>query len=335
MPSSPQAHHKKSLRLMQIRDLLRGKEHTSQQLVEAISALAPEERINLRTIQRCLEDLIRLNQVERDDTRRPPLYRISEKLSAVEALVTHSALRMLYHHTPGYNPHYFNALNKLARQLPEPAQTVALQSTLEHKNRRMDEGEALEAVAKAWFNRQIIEFDYLKPGGSGAYRKNILEVYFIEISRANLGLYVIGYERGFHKAVRTYKLGRMRGVRTVSHAGAYAIPHHFDPRGYLSNAWGVVGSSGGKPVAVRLRFRPEAAYRIREGGYPNLQQIGQLEDGSILVVIIVGTQEDGFPLELLSWVQSWGSRVEVLEPQNLRQRWLDEARLVAGLGDKV
>lgn len=283
----------------------------------------------MRTIQHCLEDLTRLNQVERDDTRRPPIYRISEKLSAVEALVTHSALRMLYQHTPGYNPHYFNALNKLARQLPELAQTVALQSTNEHKNWRMDEGKALEEVARAWLNRLIIEFDYLKPGGSGFHRRNILEVYFIEISKANLGVYVIGYERGFQRAIRTYKLNRMRGVLTVGQSEAYAMPSDFDPRAYLSNAWGVVGSSGGKPVKVRLRFKPEAAYRTREGGYPNLKQIGQVEDGSILVEIVAGTRGDGFPLELLSWVRSWGSRVEVLEPENLRRRWLEEARMVA------
>lgn len=329
-----QAHHKKSLRLMQIRELLRGKEYTSQQLVEAINSHEPEEWVNLRTIQRCLEDLIRLKQVERDETSRPPRYKIAERLSPVEALVTHSALRMLYHHTPGYNPLYFSALNKLAHQLPEPAQTVALQSTGEHKNRRLDEGDALEKVASAWFNRQVIEFDYLKPGGSGIYRKNILEVYFIEVSRANLALYVIGYEQGFHRAIRTYKLGRMRGVQLASKPQAYAIPPSFNPRTYLSNAWGVVGSSGGEPVTVRLRFKPEAAYRIREGGYPNVQQTRQLEDGSILVEIIVGTKENGFPLELLSWVQSWGSRVEVLEPQNLRQRWLEEARAVAQIGEE-
>jgi predicted DNA-binding transcriptional regulator YafY len=48
----------------------------------------------------------------------------------------------------------------------------------------------------------------------------------------------------------------------------------------------------------------------------------------------VGTTSDNFPLELLSWVQSWGARVEVLEPESLRSRWLQEARAVAALGDK-
>lgn len=55
-------------------------------------------------------------------------------------------------------------------------------------------------------------------------------------------------------------------------------------------------------------------------------------DGSLEVAITAGTTNDNFPLELLSWGQSWGPRVEVLEPASLRERWLAEARAVAGMG---
>lgn len=191
----------------------------------------------------------------------------------------------------------------------------------------------MAVVAQAWFKRQVIEFDYLKPGGSGRPRKNVLEVYFLEVSRTNLGMYVIGLERGYHRALRTYKLSRMRQVRAVDEPGAYTIPTHFDPRHYLSIAWGVVGRSGGAPVEVRLRICPEAAYRILEGGYPNLRIASRLPDGGLEVCILVGTDNLNFPLELLSWVQSWGARIEVLEPASLRQRWLEEAREVAGKGE--
>ncbi|MCS7058547.1 MAG: WYL domain-containing protein, partial [Meiothermus sp.] len=164
---------------------------------------------------------------------------------------------------------------------------------------------------------------------------NLLEVYFLEVSRTNLGMYVIGYERGYHKALRTYKLSRMRRVRLVGEPGAYTIPKDFDPREYLSNAWGVIGSSGRPPVEVRLLFRPEAVYRVEEGGYPNLQIIQKHPDGSLEVSITTGTDNDNFPLELLSWVQSWGARVEVLAPENLRRRWLEEARQVAAICDRI
>ena len=109
----------------------------------------------------------------------------------------------------------------------------------------------------------------------------------------------------------------------------YTIPETFDPRTYLSNAWGVIGTSGGAVTQVRLRFISEAAYRLREGGYPNLLLEETAPDGKLTVSLQVGTDSSGFPLEILSWVQSWGPRVEVLEPEMLRTRWLSEARQVA------
>jgi predicted DNA-binding transcriptional regulator YafY len=330
MPKEFRSHHHKSVHLMRIRDLLRGEARTAGHLLESLnaSALNLEDRLELRTLQRYLQELVeRWGEVEVDASRRPPVYRLTHKLNVVEALVTHSALRLLYHHTPGYNSTYASALNKLARQLPKPAQEIAIQSTQEHKNKGQEAGEALGLVAQAWFRRQRIAFDYRKPGGSGQERHNELDVYFIEVSRANLGLYVIGYEHGYHRAVRTFKLDRMRRVKLMGEAEAYKIPQDFDPRKFLSNAWGVVGSSGGEPAQVRLRFQPEAAYRIEEAGYPAMERI-YLSDGRVEVRFEVGTNKQNFPVELLSWVQGWGPRVEVLEPESLRQRWLEEARQI-------
>jgi predicted DNA-binding transcriptional regulator YafY len=78
-----------------------------------------------------------------------------------------------------------------------------------------------------------------------------------------------------------------------------------------------------------LRFAPEAANRIREGGYPNLRIDTELPKGGLEVSVQAGTDSDGFPREILPWVQSWGPRVEVIAPEALRRRWLEEARQVA------
>ncbi|RDI95458.1 WYL domain-containing transcriptional regulator [Meiothermus sp. QL-1] len=324
------AHHQKAQHLLEARELLLVRPYTALELARLLG-------VNKRTALRYIEELGAI-EVMRDG--RSPRYQLMQKeeLSPVEALVTHSALRLLYHHTPGYEPTYLSALNKLARRLPMPVQELALKSTQDLQHRSLayqDQGLAMARVAEAWFKQQLLEFDYLKPGGSGRPRKNLIEVYFLEVSRTNLGMYVIGYERNHHKALRTYKLSRMRRLRLVGEPGAYTIPKDFDPRAYLSNAWGVVGSSGGQPVEVRLLFRPEAAYRIEEGGYPNLRIHHKHPDGRLEVVITAGTDSQNFPLELLSWVQSWGARVEVLEPENLRQRWLQEAQQIAALRDKI
>uniref|UniRef100_A0A7C3HG05 CRISPR-associated endonuclease Cas3 n=1 Tax=Meiothermus ruber TaxID=277 RepID=A0A7C3HG05_MEIRU len=254
---------------------------------------------------------------------------VRERLSLTETVVAHAALRMLAHHAPGSNKAYQEALRKLSKHLPEPLRSIALRST-EALNQRPPSlsGANLETLTQGWLNQQVVAFEYRLP--QARVIRVELETYFIEVSRANMAVYVIGkdrlYGRGLHylENLKTYKLERIQRPRLLDET--YTIPDDFDPSQYLSNAWGIVRSE--PPMQVRLRFNPEASERIREGGYPNLQILEQLEGGSTLVQITVGTDTEGFPLELLPWIQSWGPRVEVLEPESLRRAWLAEARAV-------
>jgi predicted DNA-binding transcriptional regulator YafY len=310
----------KARRLAALPELLRLKPRTT-------SELARHFGVPVRTVQRDLRTLRESGEVIEQPRRG--LYRLpaaATALNPVEALAVHAATRLLHHHAPARNPHYVSALEKLAAMLPEPARTVALAST-EELHARPGDDRALELAAIAWFEGRVLAFEYRSQRGSGRWRKNELEVYFIEVSRDNLAPYAIGFERTFHKRVLTFKLSRMRHARLLDER--YTIPDDFDPRAYLSGAWGIMGISGGPIVKVRLRFAPEAAHRVREGGYPNLHVTAELPRGGLEVMVQAGTDDQGFPREILPWVQSWGPRVEVLEPEALRRRWLDEARQVA------
>ncbi|RIH86860.1 CRISPR-associated endonuclease Cas3'' [Calidithermus roseus] len=320
---SLKATHEKALRLVRILELLKLKPWTAQQLATALG-------VKKRAVLYYLEDLKELEpylgfRLLHDPLRHTYALNAGVLLSDIDKVVAHTALRMLYHHSPGHNQQYLEAMLKLARGLPEPARTVAQRSAEAMAARGPGlEGSNLEKITSAWFRRQLVQFHYQLPGRREP-TKFELETYFIEVSRANMAVYVIGRERSYKNELRTFKLARMQFVTLVGPTEAYEIPASFDPREYLSDAWGIVGS-GGNPVRVKLRFLPQAAQRIREGGYPNLKELGQRDDGSLVVEVTVGTDEDGFPIELLSWVQSWGPRVEVLEPANLRDTWLAEAR---------
>lgn len=319
--------------MLKIMELIQAKEYTAEGLRGALNRYSNDDEVSLRLVQRYLFDLEMMGKVKVDNRRRPPLYRASRELDPVEALVTHLALRMLYHQTPGYNEVYLSGLQKLAHQLPSPAQEIALESVKEHKNRRQELGAALSVVAQGWFSGRVISFDYLKPGGSGTPRFNELEVYFIEINRTNLGVYVIGKERKYHQAVRNFKLNRMRRVQLTG--DNYEIDPEFNPRDFLFNAWGVMGKSGGGLVEVVLRFRPDAAEWVEELNYPGVKSKCYGPDGSLEMRLEVGSDNHRFPLELKSWVQGWGSRVEVIAPPDLRQEWLGEARKVAQYPDRA
>jgi predicted DNA-binding transcriptional regulator YafY len=79
-------------------------------------------------------------------------------------------------------------------------------------------------------------------------------------------------------------------------------------------------------VEVRLRFAPEAAWRVLEGDYPGLHLEEALPDGSLLARLEAAPFKDGVPYEVLAWIQSFGPRVEVLSPPELRHLWLEEAK---------
>lgn len=301
-------------RLLELMDLLRLKDRGSRELAEWFG-------VSQRNIQRDLKDLaaMRLGLEE----VAPNRYRLAgkvEQLGPVQALAVHAATRLLYHHAATKNKEYLLALEKLALSLPQSVHEVVLRST-QDLHPQLQDDRVLETVASAWFERRYLAFEYDAPGGVRERRE--LAVYFIEISRANLAPYAIGFERLKRGEIRTFKLSRMHFVTPL--ADLYTIPPDFDPRHYLSDAWGVVGAQT-EVVSVTLRFAQEVSYRVMEGGYPNLTVEG-VGDG-VTVKVRAGVDSSGLPRELMPWILGWGPRVEVLGPPPVRAYWLQQAREV-------
>ena len=311
----------KAERLMQIASLLQLKPRK-------VADLAGRFKVSKRTIQRDLEALSHHYEVEKKGRGlyeiRPP----SASLTPLEALALFTAGRLLYHHAP--TRHYESALLKLAQKLPETIRSLLLQSASDLESRQ-GETRTLEMVVRALLEGRVLSFEY-RSGGSRNWRRKEVLVYFLEVSRMNLSLYAIGYERTYHKRILTFKISRMRNPRLL--AETYTVPPDFDPRAYLTRAWGIVGVPPGKGVRVVLRFLPEGAWRVKEGGYPGLEILEEAADGSLKVALEAAPFKGGVPWEVLSWIQSFGPRVEVLSPPRLRELWLEEARRVLELASQ-
>ena len=306
-----------------------GRAHRLRRIVELlqlrpqrVGELAQRLGCSVRTLQRDL----RLLEESGEGVRkiRRGVYAIDPKprpLNPVEALAVHAATRLLYHQTPAPHRHYVYALDKLAAMLPEPARSLAIESI--RPLRKTGDDRTLELIARAWFEQRYVAFEYRAAHGSGRYHPKEVAVFFVEVNRHNLSLYAIGYERSYHKAVRTWKLARMRNVHLL--ADGYEIPRDFSPNAYLQSAWGLMGRRE-RSALVKLRFAPEAAPRVLEDDILGLEIIEQQGDGSVVARVEVGVDDQGFPIEIFPWIQSWGPRVEVLEPGTLRERWLSEIR---------
>jgi predicted DNA-binding transcriptional regulator YafY len=310
----------KGRRLLRLSELLRTGEFTVKQLVQRFDSEATE-----RDLQRDLQDLRKCVKGFGNTQTRPPRYYIRAQQTAlhpIETLALHSATRLVYHRASGHNLHYSNALKLISKWLPPRIAPVIARGTKDIGKRQSKESSALEHVATAWFEGQRLKFEYQAVNGSGTWRSNELEVYFIEVHPTNLGLYAVGMETSFHGACRTFKLSRMRNIAKLP-GTRYTIPDDFNPQEFFRHAWGVTGQSDGKTITVQLRFAPEAARRLEERDFPNMTIRAEL-DGSRLVTIRCGVDKSGLPLEVLAWVLTWGPRVEVLKPEALRTRWLED-----------
>lgn len=324
----------KSHRLFQLASLLRERERTVRDLVltfyPSLLTGTREWAAAERAIQRDLNDLALLEADLKITRTRPPRYHLPShrnELHPTEALLLHAAARALYHRSSGELRHHHAALKRLSSWLPDHLRAVLDRgfSDLGEKRRRGRETQNLEKAAAAWLGAHPLTFEYQKPGGSGAWRTNIVEPYLIELHPQNLELYLIGRETSFHRDVRTFKLSRMRALQ-VRTSERYEVPGSFDPRAFFHSALGVVGTQGRGSIVIRLRFRQDAAYRILEGGYSHLNDVMALPGGYAEAVIEAAPDSSGLPREVLAWIYSFGPRVEVLEPPELRAHWLSELR---------
>jgi CRISPR-associated endonuclease/helicase Cas3 len=79
-------------------------------------------------------------------------------------------------------------------------------------------------------------------------------------------------------------------------------------------------------VEVVLKFHPRVAHRVRETRWHRSEQVEEQPDGSLLWRARVAE-----PREMLPWIRGWGADCEVLEPQELREMLMGEAKAMAEL----
>jgi predicted DNA-binding transcriptional regulator YafY len=305
----------RALRLARLRERLADRPR-------GVGELARSLGVTRRTIERDLQTLREELgvPVEVDPQHRHAIKSSPSPLNDVEALATYSAVRLLVHTGIG-EQHYRSSMNKLARQLPEPARGTLMRSV--ERLRPAPEDRVLDQVAQAWFQRRVLRCRYRSQGRPQPSRRD-LEIYFFELNRDNHEPYVLAYDRTKRKQVLVLKLARMSDVHLLDET--YEVPDDFDADALLENAFGVVV---GEAVWVTLRVSAEAAPRIREMANAGLVIEEDTPDGG-LIARRRGTLDDtGRPLELLPWILGWGPEIEVLDPPEVRRSIADALRRAA------
>lgn len=285
--------------------------------------LAAQHGYSRRTIERDLVTLAEHMGVElrKDDRHRYWVPQKATALNEVEALAVYSATRLLLHTGVGER-HYRTALVKLAKQVPERARKSLLDGVEGLKS--APEDRVLDLVAQAWFQQRVLRCTY-ESAHSGTKQPRDLEIYFYELNRRNLEPYVLAYDATVRKGVAMFKLARMQQV--VLRPATYEIPKDFDPMRQLAAAFGIVV---GEEIEITLHVGETVARRMAENFDRNLR-FGDVAPDGRRVVHLTGTVDShGQPLELLPWLLGWGASVEVVAPEAVRQRMVEELRKAIG-----
>ena len=163
-----------------------------------------------------------------------------------------------------------------------------------------------------------MEIDYTDAQGKSTTR--VVHPYCLEPGSASgHGTYLMAKDE-MSKQVRSFKLERIGRVKVLT--VQYRLPPDFSLADHLRDSWGIWSSDPAQDVV--LRFRPPAARRVAESNWHPSQQLRHLDDGEVeLTLRVRGT------VEVMPWIQGWGSDVEVLAPARLREAVALEARATA------
>jgi len=214
-----------------------------------------------------------------------------------------------------------SALNKVAAALPpqgheyvrgmEQIFSVGLgphKSYRQHKN-------TIDTISQAIDKRRTAQMRYYSASRDQTSRREV-DPYFLRYAAG--GLYLIGHCH-LRKEVRMFAVERVRSITLTDHP--YQMPLDFKVDEYVQDALGIMRS--GRRIEVELLFSKKAAAWVKDKSWHPSQENSLLKDGRLKLALKVADNE-----ELVGWILSFGSQVQVVRPEALRQKVKDEARKI-------
>lgn len=204
-----------------------------------------------------------------------------------------------------------HAVGKIARYLPETVRVelegiaasfhVAGGSSVEVPFARMQD------VLKAIRERRVLAIRYYTPRRHDVTEREI-EPHFLENVRGDW--MVVAWDR-LRQEPRTFMLSRMEACEVREER--FRSRPELSPAVYAQHTF--LWEHGAEPYEVVLQFDAYLARWIRERTWHPSQQLEDLEDGGVRMRLTISGEGD-----LVRWILQHGSRVEILEPQWLRER---------------
>jgi len=241
----------------------------------------------------------------------PGVYLPPISFSLSEAMTIFLASRLLLAYSNVYNPSIEHTFVKLNSVVPGPLRDEIRKTMEQMQKRQIDRQfvDTMELLARAWTQGRKAKVWYWTLGKKRPTER-IIEPYFIQPAGLGHGNYVIGY---CHRAkeIRTFKIERIQNIELLDEK--YTVPADFDANEFFGSSWGIVVE--GEVETIKLRFEdPEIIRIMEETRWHPSQVLERQKDGSVIMTLRVTSTVD-----LYSWILRWGEKVEVLEPEGLRE----------------
>ncbi len=202
-----------------------------------------------------------------------------------------------------------NAFEKIAGQLRDDFtiswDDLQFNFSLKKTGAAFVTAEIFDLTSRAVLERRELEFEYKKLS-SRVYEKRVIQPYHLACIEGQWYIFGLDIDR---QKIRTFVLTRIRSASLT--CKRFRRPQDFSIQELLKNSFGVV--EGSKLLHIRLRFGSFAAVMIRERRWHHSQQIEEMPNGGLVLNLRLDSL-----LEVEPWILSWGPRVEVLAPEELR-----------------
>src|SRR5207248_228133 len=150
-------------------------------------------------------------------------------------------------------------------------------------------------------------------------RERAIEPQFLQNVRGDW--MVVAWDR-WRNEDRVFMLARIREYQVLDER--FTPRPELDPQRYSRHTF--LTDHGSEPFTVALRFDAYQARWIRERVWHPTQTLEEQADGGLLLRLTVAGEGD-----LTRWILGYGSHVEVLEPEWLRERVAEEGRRMGEL----
>ncbi|MBI4522467.1 MAG: WYL domain-containing protein [Deltaproteobacteria bacterium] len=187
-----------------------------------------------------------------------------------------------------------------------------------HKNYRRHK-QTIDAISQAIDKRRTAQIRYYSASRNATGRR---EVGPYHLWYAAGGLYLIAYCH-LRQDVRMFAVERIQSISLTDHP--YQMPLGFNVEEYVRDALIVMR---GRRIEVELLFSKPAAAWVKDKTWHPSQQMFPLKNNNLRMILHVADTS-----ELVGWILSFGSRVQVVKPETLRTKVKEEAKKI--LGSKV